>query len=438
MLDEVKTTQDFTSKDALSQYLINDNISLESLDSLLERGNEMKKRIEILARHTSPISQLPNGKWYTRLNGRKIQRTKREDLEDEIIKFYTSPEYTIRTLFQSFIERRKIEVEGTTWSKDLRYFNQYLENSDIADIPLKEISIKDGYNFMQHCKEIKPDMTQKYWGNISSSLNKFFQYAIDEEIVDRNPFEHLQPKRDFFKKSTPTREEDTVFTAPERDRICALAELDAKKKAKSESLGIVLSFNSGIRIGELCALKWGDIETTLRGNTIHIQREIISDTDESGKVTGYKVVEHCKSLSSDRVLTLNSKAQSTLKLVRKMNEANGISVNYDDFIFQRRHNGEYTFCTVRSYDSRIRRFCRDAGMDVMKSTHDIRRTVCTTLYSEGMPLKLIQQYAGHSSIKQTMDYIRITDNEIDTTPFLDKLSGGSSEDNNIVMFRRNA
>ena len=77
-------------------------------------------------------------------------------------------------------------------------------------------------------------------------------------------------------------------------------------------------------------------------------------------------------------------------------------------------------------------------MDVMKSTHDIRRTVCTTLYSEGMPLKLIQQYAGHSSIKQTMDYIRITDNEIDTTPFLDKLSGGSSEDNNIVMFRRNA
>lgn len=438
MLDEVVTTQDFTSIDTLSQFLINANISRESLESLLERDNEMKKRNEILARHKSPISQLPNGKWYTRLDGRKIQRTKLKDLEDEVIRHYTSPEYTIRTLFHSFIERRKVEVEGTTWSKDLRYFNQYLDNSDIADIPLKELSIKDGYNFMKHCKEIKPDMTQKYWGNVSSSLNRFFQYAIDEEIMDRNPFEHLKPKRDFFQKNTPTREEDTVFTTFERDRICSLAEFDAKKRAKSESLGIVLSFNLGIRIGELCALKWGDIETTLRGNTIHIQREIISNTDEDGKVKGCKIVDHCKSISSDRVLILNQKAQTTLKLVKKMNEDNGISVNYDDFIFQRRYKGEYTFCTVRSYDSRIRRFCKEADMEVIKSNHDIRRTVCTTLYSEGMPLKLIQQYAGHSSMKQTMEYIRITENEIDTTQFLNKLCGDSSENSNIVKFRKKA
>ena len=78
-------------------------------------------------------------------------------------------------------------------------------------------------------------------------------------------------------------------------------------------------------------------------------------------------------------------------------------------------------------------------MNVEKSPHDIRRTVLTNLYQAGMPLKKVQEFAGHSSLKQTMDYIRISDDEIDTMQFIESLSATEEIPNgNIVKFRREA
>ena len=75
-------------------------------------------------------------------------------------------------------------------------------------------------------------------------------------------------------------------------------------------------------------------------------------------------------------------------------------------------------------------------MEVIKSPHDIRRTVLTNLYSVGMPLKKIQEYAGHSSLKQTMDYIRVSDDDYDISQFLNTLSEG--DDSNIISFSKEA
>ena len=63
-------------------------------------------------------------------------------------------------------------------------------------------------------------------------------------------------------------------------------------------------------------------------------------------------------------------------------------------------------------------------MSVIKSPHDIRRTAITNLYNANMPLNKIREYAGHSSIQQTMDYIRITDDDMDMIPFLETLDVG--------------
>ena len=75
-------------------------------------------------------------------------------------------------------------------------------------------------------------------------------------------------------------------------------------------------------------------------------------------------------------------------------------------------------------------------MDIIKSPHDIRRTVLTNLYMAHMPLKKIQEYAGHSSLKQTMDYIRITDDDMDMMQYLNTLSDESLE--NVISIRKNA
>ena len=64
-------------------------------------------------------------------------------------------------------------------------------------------------------------------------------------------------------------------------------------------------------------------------------------------------------------------------------------------------------------EPRIKKYCRHAKMSELKSQHDIRRTVITNLYESGVPLKEIQRIAGHSSLKQTFDYIKFKNSEND-------------------------
>ena len=44
-------------------------------------------------------------------------------------------------------------------------------------------------------------------------------------------------------------------------------------------------------------------------------------------------------------------------------------------------------------------------MEELKSQHDARRTFATDCFYANMPLKNLQQIMGHSSLKQTQDYI---------------------------------
>lgn len=390
------------------------------------------KKTELLNQHTSPITLLPSGYYYTRLGGRKIQRRHKKDIEEEIVKYYDSRYKTLRTIYPEYLESRKIEVANTTWKKDVYNFNTYIKNSKLGDTPLPNISLEDGYTFLNHCKSLYPSMKRKYWHCIRGTLNSMFQYAIDRLYISNNPIHNLKPKKDFFAPATKTKDSDTVFSQSEMVAVTQLAEKDCESTGKSEPLGIIVLFNLGLRDGELCALKWRDIEFYRGKAYIHIQREMVAHIDDTGAAHGFEVLSHCKSEAGDRRIQLNDKAIDTFNRIKLINKANSLPTTDDDYIFLRHYKEEIKFCTPRSFDPRVRKYCRQAGMTVIKSPHDIRRTVLTNLYNVGMPLKKIQIFAGHSSLQQTMDYIRISEDDLDMLRYLNTLSDNS----NIISINR--
>ena len=276
-------------------------------------------------------------------------------------------------------------------------------------------------------------MKKRYWNNIKGLLSQLIQYFLDRGVIATNPFANLRPKNDLFGAPKKTRDCDTVFSRHEQATVVALAEADAASTRSSSPLGIVILFMTGLRSGELCALKWGDIETGLHGTYIHVQREMVVGISENGKNSGFEVLDHCKTPKGDRRLELNPKAIETFELIKKMNKANNLPTGENDYIFLRRRKKELLLCSSRSFDPRLRKYCRAAEMAVIKSCHDIRRTVLTNLYNAGMPLKKVQEYAGHASLKQTMDYIRISDSDVDVAPYLNSLI---IENDNICSFPR--
>ena len=415
-----------------------DNLnSVEEFETLVEGIRQDMKRREILNKHKSTISQLPNGRWYTRIDGKKYERVNRKDLEDLIISKYTQVEIiSLNTIFDSYIEYRKMVVSSRTWKKDIQYFDSYIKNSTLAQKDLQTLSLDDGYTFLHNCLKLNPDMKKKYWENLRGCLNQMFQYCIDRNLITKNPIANMKPQKDLFAAPTKTRDGDTVFTKAEQTIVIRLAEEDAEKRGICEPLGIVLLFNLGIRDGELCALKWSDIEINFRGEYIHIQREMVAKIKDNGKNNGFEILPHCKSQAGDRRLLLNQKAKDTFIRIKELNEVNGLPTGIDDYIFLRWVDGTVTNCTSRSFDSRLRRYCKLAGMEVIKSPHDVRRTVLTNLFMANMPLKKIQEFAGHNSLKQTMDYIRITDDELDMSQYLETLS--DEVECTIVPFKKEA
>ena len=391
------------------------NASPESILALASEAQAMLRKQEILKQHRSKISRLRGtGPWFTRVNGKKIQRKKKEYLIDTLVQIYDKKQITrtISSVFQEYISERKTEVNPGTWAKETSYYDQFIQTSSIADIPLDKLRVKHANTFLHECLEKKPNMTRKYWTNLWSTVNKLLRYAVENEYMPANPFRDFKPKRNTFQKTCKP-ETDTVFGRNEVSEVIKYASTDAEKTHSSIPLGIILFFQTGLRMGELCALKWCDLYTDDRGITkLYINRQLVTDYHEDGKIHGVKVVPRPKTENGYRSIVLNKTALYALNMIRQYNAANDLPVGSDDYVFLRTYNGQVTNCTSRCFDARLRRYCRAAGMAVIKSSHDIRRTVLTNLSAEGMDIKDIQQFAGHGTVAQTMDYLRFVNDRV--------------------------
>lgn len=400
-----------------------DNISIDTLQCLIaEKENELREK-EILSRY--PIKQLPDGRFWVRVNGIKKTSFNRKKLERKIINMVADDgpsrdNATIQTIFDSFIAARKLRVAETTWVNDLKYKRFYLETSKIYKKPLKKLTLDDAYEFFEHVKARKaklakdpktgvtPELRRKYWINVRGFMNGILEYAIECRYCDFNPFKNMTVHHDAFSPTNQTPKIDSVFSDDERYRVCALAYNESDCEEDALPLGIPLLFHTALRAGELVALKWSDID----GRWLHVQRELSGVVDDNGYIRGRSIKDRCKTAQSVRYIELSSDAQKLFSKIRALNEANGYPAGQDDFVFYRIFKGCITTCTERCFSGRLAKYCKKAGMDVQKSPHDARRTCLTNMYKSGVSLAYIQAFAGHESQKQTEQYLRLTIKDI--------------------------
>ena len=151
-----------------------------------------------------------------------------------------------------------------------------------------------------------------------------------------------------------------------------------------------------MRISELFALRWADIE----GDYIHVQSQRLADCtmndDLSFEAREFVNVNHIKGCTSEgfRYQPLTPKAKMILDKVKQINP-----------------DGEYIFMfdghqlARNTFNKRLHKYCRELGIRG-RSSHKIRFTVASTLYANGMPLTSLQRLLGHTTTAMTLHYIR--------------------------------
>ena len=180
----------------------------------------------------------------------------------------------------------------------------------------------------------------------------------------------------------------------------AIEEALIKEPNNTALYAIMLNFYMGLRISELAALKWIDIEEEY----LHIQRmeRKVSSLSPDNKFTTPKRVieEHVKTNNEDgnRLIYLIEPAREIIEHVKQINLEN-------PFLEK-----EFIFCsikgriTIRQISYYLEKLCKKAGIP-LKSSHDIRRTYASILNAGNVPLDEIRRILGHTSEKTTLGYL---------------------------------
>jgi len=354
----------------------------------------MQKRKEFLDEHPYKIWEGKNGKWYTYLleDGKKRSLKKRktkEEIEELIVSYYSvsnaSP--TIQSTFDEWT-LGKLEFEEIcqgTYDRYLADFNKFFKTSKLYEIYMIDVTEEDLEYFVK--KTISSShLTAKCFSNVRTILNGLFKFGKKKgytNISITGFFGDLDLSNKMFSK-TIRKDESQVFTEDEIPLIIK----DLKNKPTIENLGIVLAFQTGVRVGELASLKPSDIN----GNVIHIQRTEIRYRDPVTKKHIFDVKNFPKSDAGDRYVIVTTSAINTVESIKKLNP-----------------NGEYLFeknskrVLASALNKRIIWACERLNI-CKRSSHKIRKTYGTTLINSNVDESFVIEQMGHSDIKTTKEY----------------------------------
>lgn len=161
-----------------------------------------------------------------------------------------------------------------------------------------------------------------------------------------------------------------------------------KKDMNAVKLGIYLCLCTGLRIGELCALKWKNI--SLDSNTLYVtstmQRISSDDTEKKTKI----VISPPKTIHSEREIPLTDSLTVLLKKYRCEDEA---------YILTGKTN---SFIEPRALQYHFKKYLNECGLERI-NFHALRHTFATRCVEAGFEIKTLSEILGHSSVNITLN-----------------------------------
>lgn len=350
---------------------------------------EMSKRQQMLDKHTFKVWQGSNGRWYTYLpdgDGRKqISKKCKADLEQEIIDYWKdeTDNPTIEKLFERWIAQ-KMDFEDILPATEMRYrteFDKYFEN--FRKCKIRNISIMDIEIFLRSAISDNR-LSRKAFGNIRILMYGIFKSAKKQGYIDykiEDVISEMEISKKTFSKSVKESKHE-VFSESEEAKVIEYLE----QHQDIMNLGLLLLFKSGLRIGELVALKPKDIS----GREIKVNKTETT-FKENGKLK-CEVRESAKTEAGNRTVILPDDA---VWIVRKLRGDDP----FREWVFQK--NGVRTRAVYMR--KRLYKVCDAVGIE-RKSPHKIRKTYGTKLIDGDVPKKMICEQMGHTDIACTEKY----------------------------------
>ena len=157
--------------------------------------------------------------------------------------------------------------------------------------------------------------------------------------------------------------------------------LESKKK---RLFGIIICFYTGLRIGELLALEWSDVD--LENGRLNVNKSCHYGRDVNGVYK--RIVEAPKTESSDRIVPIPRELTKYFKMMDTGDCLNVVS-----------HNGKPV--PTRTYQAAFTSILKKLGIE-NRCFHSIRHTFATRALESGMDVRTLSELMGHKNPSVTL------------------------------------
>lgn len=276
-------------------------------------------------------------------------------------------------LLESAIREWLAKIEKTkkpaTYIKYRSIYETYLEDI-VTDIPLHKTAADDFQNMLiAKTADCSESIKKSIYSVVSGALN----YSAENY--------HTLPVRLKRSNTVHAGEKLNIYTQAEQESLLRYLYIDMDLS----KMGILLCLSTGLRLGELCALKWEDID--FQNKILHVNHTVqrISVHDQEAKTALCEGTP--KTSCSRREVPLSDEM---LLLLSKF-----------------KHHGTYIFhhaspLEPRTYQYQFKKYQQQAGI-ACRNFHVLRHTFATNCMENGVDIKSLSEILGHSNVQITLN-----------------------------------
>ena len=289
------------------------------------------------------------------------------------------PRSCVSVIFADYAERWMDLNRSKKKPSTLRGYRQILDVHLIprwGDEDLRHITADDVETYQA---DRALSLAPKTVNNHLSVLSSLYRHAVKRGHVHRNPCEGIEPVPD-------TPDEMRFWTRDESEAF--LAALDKANHRWTNFYAT--AFYTGLRLGELFALRWDDVD--FRSSQLHVRQSMFWEPKRGRKTRPYKITTpkngRSRTVPMPPVLVRRLKAYRHLRGPWVFCLDDGTPVHRDNI-----KHGMVTGARL-------------AGLPAIR-LHDARHSYASQLVMAGTPLRAVQELLGHAHITTTQRYAHL-------------------------------
>lgn len=357
-----------------------------------------------MSKHGENIWKRKDGRWEARyIKGRAPEgkaiygsvyaksysevKQKQKDVIDSLSKKTCSilfPAKTLESVIKEFLTEHRFHVKTSTYARYIEITDKHLI-PDLGSISISDFTQDVGNNYVQRLlsdgKFKGVGLAPKTIKDIISVLKLVLKYAEDKNYRSPTPIVFSLPKADHSQIQIFSQSQIKCLEA----LVCSTSD--------TYKFGVYLCMYTGLRLGEICALQWKDVDCI--NSTISVNKTIlrVKNVSNTARKKTELLINSPKTPSSRRLIPL---PESLSRMLKNLKEECSASENA--YVL----TGASNFIEPRNYYRRYKCYLRSCNLENF-NFHALRHTFATRCIEAGVDPKVLSEILGHASVRITLD-----------------------------------